>query len=379
MIAKRYNAKLRIKRELVFSEVDEGLCNDQKIFRFFRICLFFTVILMGLVGCNTVTSNTSAATTMSPSITITGISTIASTMASTTTSITNFPTPATTTTITALSTSSQTTTAPSILDSPQGEYLFGIIKSSDGNQWFAESIGNKISKISPQTGQITKYNIPTANAWPTGITADSAGNLWFMENLGNKIGKICSSTGVITEYNIPNTYGSTITFGPDGNLWFPTVYNISEFSPKSDAITTYSLPNSSANTSDGLVDITPGSDGNLWFTEQNKIGKISPLTGQITEYNIPIANAGPKGITNGPDGNLWFTEANANQIGKISPLTGQITEYNIPTTILILLELLPVLMATFGSLSKMGIKLVKYLPRPVRLQNTVYPLQRWSF
>jgi len=65
-----------------------------------------------------------------------------------------------------------------------------------------------------------------------------------MENLGNKIGKICSSTGVITEYNIPNTYGSTITFGPDGNLWFPTVYNISEFSPKSDAITTYSLPNS---------------------------------------------------------------------------------------------------------------------------------------
>jgi len=71
---------------------------------------------------------------------------------------------------------------------------------------------------------------------------------------------------------------------------------------------------------------------------------------------------------------LWFTEANANQIGKISPLTGQITEYNIPTN-----DSYPVRITAgpdgdFGSLSKMGIKLVKYLPRPVRLQNTVYPL-----
>jgi len=154
----------------------------------------------------------------------------------------------------------------------------------------------------------------------------------------------------------------------------PYCIHISEFSPKSDAITTYSLPNSSANTSDGLVDITPGSDGNLWFTEQNKIGKISPLTGQITEYNIPIANAGPKGITNGPDGNLWFTEANANQIGKISPLTGQITEYNIPTN-----DSYPVRITAGpdGDLwftEQNGNQIGKISSRPVRLQNTVYPL-----
>jgi hypothetical protein len=50
MIAKRYNAKLRIKRELVFSEVDEGLCNDQKIFPVFSDLFVFYRNFDGIGG-----------------------------------------------------------------------------------------------------------------------------------------------------------------------------------------------------------------------------------------------------------------------------------------------------------------------------------------
>jgi len=75
---------------------------------------------------------------------------------------------------------------------------------------------------------------------------------------------------------------------------------------------------------------------------------------------------------------LVFTEANANQIGKISPLTGQITEYNIPTN-----DSYPVRITAgpdgdFGSLSKMGIKLVNIFPDR-QITDTVYHSSRWSF
>src|SRR5262245_52334212 len=56
--------------------------------------------------------------------------------------------------------------------------------------------------------------------------------------------------------------------------------------------------------------ITAGPDGNLWFTEYGggQIGRITPL-GVVTEFSAGItAFATPWGITAGPDGNLWFTE-----------------------------------------------------------------------
>jgi len=90
--------------------------------------------------------------------------------------------------------------------------------------WFTEYTGNKIGKISPATGTITEYDVPTAMAGPNGIAAGPDGNLWFTEYQGNNIGKITPATGVITEYAIPGSnYGNItngITAGSDGNMWF---------------------------------------------------------------------------------------------------------------------------------------------------------------
>src|SRR5215468_9554970 len=56
--------------------------------------------------------------------------------------------------------------------------------------------------------------------------------------------------------------------------------------------------------------ITAGPDGNVWFTEQNAIGRIT-TAGAITEFAV----SGASNIVVGPDGNLWFTQPSA--IGKI--------------------------------------------------------------
>jgi virginiamycin B lyase len=70
--------------------------------------------------------------------------------------------------------------------------------------WFTENKGNKIGKISPTTGDITEYEIPTVGSGVLGITTGPDGNLWFTELQGDKIGKISPMTGDITEYPIEN-------------------------------------------------------------------------------------------------------------------------------------------------------------------------------
>ncbi len=133
--------------------------------------------------------------------------------------------------------------------------------------------------------------------------------------------------GTTIEFDIPLAYGlvSSITKGPDGNVWFTTVSNkIGNVRP-SGVISVFNT--SSKNLSQN--NLTSGPDGNLWFTEfteanESKIARITP-SGVITEFNSPAL---PGAITRGPDGNLWFGADS--KIGKINPLNGAITQYDIP-------------------------------------------------
>src|SRR5436309_1944069 len=95
-------------------------------------------------------------------------------------------------------------------------------------------------------------------------------------------------------------------------------------------LTEFTVPTASS----GPTSITAGPDGNLWFTEISgiKIGQISPA-GTIREFSLPTSNSPPYGIIAGPDGNLWFTEAEqtfnpVSKVGRITP-AGVITEFTI--------------------------------------------------
>lgn len=82
--------------------------------------------------------------------------------------------------------------------------IYGTLKITtglDNYMWFTESGSNKIGKISPQSGKITEYNIPTENASPDAIAAGPDNNMWFTESGCNKIGKI-TPAGVITESSL---------------------------------------------------------------------------------------------------------------------------------------------------------------------------------
>src|SRR5262245_17531238 len=107
---------------------------------------------------------------------------------------------------------------------------FDITTGPDGNIWASGPrfdphtgavVGDMIERISPQTGNVTTFNVGTTSSSPSSISAGPDGNLWFTEPDANEIGRI-TPAGQITLFHVP-TSGSQptgIVAGPNGNVWF---------------------------------------------------------------------------------------------------------------------------------------------------------------
>jgi virginiamycin B lyase len=189
----------------------------------------------------------------------------------------------------------------------------------------------------------------TAFGEPTSITVGPDGNLWFTEYAApGRIGKI-TTAGAITEVAVGGTTPGLPTNpqiagiepGPDGLLYFTEGRNNghlarinSATAAVQDLATGGVSPGFSMN--NGPEEIGLGADGNIWFAEVGNpnaaIGRIT-TSGVVTEFTGGLTvSSQPVSITPSPasDGNLWFTETKtgANAIGRLDTGTGGITEFS---------------------------------------------------
>jgi virginiamycin B lyase len=193
----------------------------------------------------------------------------------------------------------------------------------------------------------TAYPI-SPNAIPTSITVGPDDNLWFTVPadgaIGNEqtaeIGEISPTTGVVNYFPTPDEVDypapSSIVSGPGNFVWYldPSSSSSLPTSISSFNVTTHVFARYAAGSLP--VDLALGSDGNLWFTDQgtSSIGMFNPTTHAVTEYPLPNNTDAPTRITPGPNGDLFFITrvgvAGTFAVGEINPTTHAITLTDVP-------------------------------------------------
>jgi streptogramin lyase len=159
-----------------------------------------------------------------------------------------------------------------------------IIAGPDGNLWFtyASSRSDAVVRMTPG-GVVTQFPIPESNPLlgnelPDGITVGPDGNLWFTE-LGSEIGVLTPSGTFVAQYSLlgprsQNQGAAGIILGPDRRVYFTgRASNTIGWIVPTGVFGSYPIPSARALPST----ITVGPDGNLWFTEDsaNKVACLA--------------------------------------------------------------------------------------------------------
>jgi len=125
----------------------------------------------------------------------------------------------------------------------------------------------------------------------------------------------------------------SLTFGPEGSLWFTWV------NPFSSAVSGLGRLTAQGEVVEYPLDdgvqgviggITVGAEGNLWFanTEAGRIGRSTP-SGEIAERALGGRSPRPTGIVRAADGAFWLTEPTADRIVRVDR-SGKVTRFALP-------------------------------------------------
>lgn len=202
-----------------------------------------------------------------------------------------------------------------VFNVPQEHSGANLVPGPKSRLWYAE-LFQDIGSIATD-GTTTDYQIPIPNEIATSVTIGPDRNIWFSEEQSPgkqmMVGRMRSDGHFFTPFQVSG--GNTMATGSDGRVWIPQINSTSI-----NAVTVTGQNTTYCCLQEPAIQIVPGPDGNLWFAEKDYIGKIT-TSGTITEYSEPTS-LGISSLGVGPDKRIWFTSFNSPWIGRIS-LSGQ--------------------------------------------------------
>ena len=160
-----------------------------------------------------------------------------------------------------------------------------IAVGSDGALWFTAPYNNAIGRVTTD-GKFTEYTKGiSTGADPYSIAPGPDGALWFTEALGGRIARI-TTHGKVTEYSkgiTPTEEPADLTAGPDGAMWFTEFESYGSYQIRASKIGRIATNGKVHEYSRGInpkaepTTITPGPDGNMWFVESSadETGRLS--------------------------------------------------------------------------------------------------------
>ena len=208
-----------------------------------------------------------------------------------------------------------------------------ILQGADGAMWVAEPTDpGAIARVTT-AGAVTEFKGGvtsnfTANRKPSGLaitpegTAWPAGTMWFVMTGGSdELGRITTG-GAVGRYSLNSGTPTSLTGGPDGQLWMTIEGDSSDpdaIARMNTANTTVTYFTAGLSSSTNPKAITVGPDGALWFLEGGGSGRIGRITtaGQLTWQNV---GGRPSALTAGPLSSMWFARgATVTRLNDLTP------------------------------------------------------------
>jgi copper transport protein len=180
---------------------------------------------------------------------------------------------------------------------------------------------NNIVRLSPSSGNLTIFEIPTPNSLPTAVAADSKGSIWFTESIG-KVGRLDPISGNITEYEPLNgrlKEPNAILLDPKSSNVYISEHEgkaISVLDPFLNLFSRYPTPSPKGLPFGMALDTY----GNVWFAQHviDKIGVLDTLNGEIVEIPVPTRGSFVQWLAPDDQGRIWFAEQRGSSLGSIN-------------------------------------------------------------
>ena len=205
-----------------------------------------------------------------------------------------------------------------------------------------------------------RFPRPNPTGFPAHLAMDAAGNIWFTEFWGNRIGRLTPETGEIIELPLPTPIvqqgpgiwvGSgpwELAFDDNGDLWVGEFFDATILRIRPSLMATEDCQQLDANGQNPCIEemlvasngidqktlhtISIGVDGLVWFAVEEssdeegrrtiaEFGFISPAHDDAIVL-LPMKNVGPAaGVVQDPlTHEVWFAQFYDNQIGRLHEL-----------------------------------------------------------
>lgn len=171
---------------------------------------------------------------------------------------------------------------PLVKDGEMTTGPFGVELDEAGDVWVAENYQDRIARLNPATGKVTRYPLPEGFDGPNDLMKDKQGRLWVSAHAANRVAYLEPGTGKMEEF---------YTQPPDPGMALLT------------------LP----------FGLEEGDDGHIWFAEHegNRIGRLIPEGRTVVEYPLPQPDTWAQWITKDRQGNIWYAGYNTHSVGRI--------------------------------------------------------------
>lgn len=225
---------------------------------------------------------------------------------------------------------------------------------------FSSSLDEQVcAEGEPDDDCYHRYDLPGASAYPIYVAVDAEGFVWYSSSLGNRIGRLAPETGEVREFPLPAAIGQStpaiffgasparLSFGANGDVYFNESFDMTlsrfdksrvddpaclalDASGQNPCITSLVIPGADL-VNEGTHSSALDPEGRLWFTIMDSretgntatVGFVTPDFQSVALFpkmEVFPGNDRPNnaGIAVDPaTGEIWFNEFHRKRIARL--------------------------------------------------------------